>query len=72
MKISMPSLKVDLAVKEIQIRNGKPVIVSRMGVYEATAEPTRDDVLNTLRSLLKPRVLASFAKLIFSRHKGEG
>lgn len=67
MKISMPSLKVDLAVREIQIRDGRPVIVSRMGVYEATAEPTREDVLHVLRSLLRPAILLGFAKLILRR-----
>jgi hypothetical protein len=65
MKISMPSLKVDLAVSDIQIRNGKPVIVSRMGVYEATAEPTREDVRAVLRCLLRPSVIVALARLAF-------
>lgn len=71
MKISAPSLKLDLAVTEIVVRDGEPVVMCRVGVYDATAKLDGKDVVAALRSLMKPAVLFSIVRLAL-RGKGRG
>jgi hypothetical protein len=62
-KISAPSLKLDLAVTQIVVRDGEPVVLCRVGVYDATAKLDGDDVVAALRSLMKPRVVFAILRL---------
>lgn len=63
MKISAPSLKLDLAVTQIVVRDGEPVVLCRVGVYDATAKLDGDDVVAALRSVMRPSVLFAILRL---------
>ena len=67
MKISAPSLKLDLAITEIIVREGEPVVKCRVGVYDATAKLDSNDVVAALRSLMKPTVLMAIVRLALRR-----
>lgn len=67
MKISAPSLKLDLAVTEIVVRDGEPVVMCRVGVYDATAKLDGSDVLAALRSLVRPKVFFAILRLAIRR-----
>lgn len=67
MKISAPSLKLDLAVKDIVVRDGEPVVLCRVGVYETVARLDGADVRAALRAMLRPRVVLSILKLALRR-----
>lgn len=67
MKITAPALKLDMTLADVVLREGRPVIVCRMGVYDATTELSKEDVGAFLKCLLRPRVLLAFAKLALSR-----
>lgn len=67
MKISAPSLKLDLAVKDIVVRDGEPVVLCRVGVYETVARLDGADVRAALRAMLRPRVVFSILKLALRR-----
>jgi len=71
MKISAPSLKLDLAVTEIIVRDGEPVVMCRVGVYDATARLDGADIVAALRSLMKPGVLFAILRLAL-RGKARG
>lgn len=65
MKISAPSLKLDLAIQDIEVRGGEPVVLCRVGVYETVARLDGTDVRAALRALLKPAVVMAILKLAF-------
>lgn len=67
MKISAPSLKLDLAVTEIVVREKKPVVLCRVGAYDATAELTRSDIMAFLKALLRPKVLVALVRMLLGR-----
>jgi hypothetical protein len=67
MKISAPSLKLDMALQNIVVKDGRPIIVSRIGVYEATTDLSREDVIAILKCLVRPSVLPAFIRLTFGR-----
>lgn len=67
MKISAPSLKLDLSVTEIVVRDGKPIVLCRVGAYDATAELNRNDILAFLKALLRPKVVATIARMLVAR-----
>jgi len=71
MKISAPSLKLDLAVTEIVVRDGEPIVLCRVGVYDATAKLDGNDVVAALRSLLKPSVLFAIGRLALRGRRRE-
>ncbi|QKR99872.1 hypothetical protein F9288_09650 [Sphingomonas sp. CL5.1] len=66
MKISAPSLKLDMALHDVVVKDGRPVIVCRMGVYEATTDLSRDDVIAMLKCLARPSIFAAFMRLVLS------
>lgn len=63
MKISAPSLKLDLAIQDIEVREGEPVVLCRVGVYETIARLDGADVRAALRAMLKPAVILAILKL---------
>lgn len=69
MKISAPSLKLDMVLSHVEVKHGLPVIVCKVGVYEAVTDLSRDDVRVLLRNLARPRVLGAFLRLAFRRDK---
>jgi hypothetical protein len=69
MRIKAPSLKLDMELEKIVVIEGVPVLVSKVGVYEATAIMSKSDIRIVLRHLLKPRVLFSFLRLAMAQAK---
>jgi galactitol-specific phosphotransferase system IIB component len=67
MKIKAPSLRLDMELQKIVMKDGQPVVISKVGVYEATAVMSKADVLVVMRHLLKPHILLGFLRLTFSR-----
>lgn len=67
MKISAPALKLEMKLSDVRIKDGRPVIVCRMGAYDATTELSQADVLTLLRTLARPSVLLSFIRLTLGR-----
>lgn len=67
MKISAPSLKLDLAIRDIEVREGEPVVLCRVGVYETIARLDGADVRAALRAMLKPSVVLAILKLALRR-----
>ncbi|MFT3722934.1 MAG: hypothetical protein QM773_05035 [Hyphomonadaceae bacterium] len=69
MKIIAPALKLDMVLSDVVLREGRPVIVCRMGVYDATTELSKEDVGVFLKCMLRPSVFLAFAKITLSRSK---
>lgn len=69
MKITAPALKLDMTLSDVVLREGRPVIVCRMGVYDATTELSKEDVGVFLKCLLRPKVFLAFAKIALGRTK---
>lgn len=67
MKISAPSLKLDLAVTEIVVRDGKPVVLCRVGAYDATAILSRNDVIAFVKALFRPKVLWVLVRMLVGK-----
>jgi hypothetical protein len=67
MKIKAPSLKLDMDLQSIVMKDGAPVLISKIGVYEATAVMSKADVLVVLRHVVKPRIFMGFLRLALSR-----
>lgn len=67
MKIVAPSLKLNMELQDVEIREGKPVIVCRVGVYDATADLSTQDTRAIFKCLLRPRTLLAFIKLLIGR-----
>ena len=69
MRINAPALKLDMVLSDVVVRNARPVIVCRMGAYDATTELSPEDIGRILKCLLRPKVLMSFARLWLSKTK---
>jgi hypothetical protein len=69
MKISAPALKLDVVLSDVVVREGRPVIVCRMGAYDATTELSHEDIARILKCLLRPKVLMAFARLWLAKAK---
>lgn len=66
MKIAAPALKLEMALESVELREGRPVIVCRMGVYDATTELSREDLRTFMACLMKPSIFFAFCRVIFS------
>lgn len=67
MRIHAPALKLDMSLSDIVLRDGKPVIVCRMGTYDATTELSKEDIGVFLKCMVRPSVFMAFARVLFSR-----
>ena len=67
MKISAPSLKLDLSIRDVEVRDGEPVVLCRIGVYETVARLDGTDVRAAMRALLRPRVILAMIRLALRR-----
>ena len=67
MKVVAPGLTLDMILSDIAIRNQRPVIVCRVGAYDATTELAREDLATFIRCMLRPRVLLAFTRLLLSK-----
>lgn len=69
MRINAPSLKLDMVLRGVEIREQRPVIMCQIGSYSATTELSREDMRSFVRSMLRPRIALAFAKVFFSKPK---
>ena len=69
MKVVAPGLTLDMILSDIAIRDQRPVIVCRVGAYDATTELAREDLATFLRCMLRPRVLLAFTRLLLSKRR---
>lgn len=67
MRINAPSMKLDMLLCGVEIREQRPIITCRIGSYNATTELSREDMRNFVRSLLRPKVAWAFAKVFFGK-----
>jgi hypothetical protein len=58
-----------MILSDIAIRDQRPVIVCRVGAYDATTELAREDLATFLRCMLRPRVLLAFTRLLLSKRR---
>jgi len=65
MKISAPALKLDMVLSDVEVRDGAPVIICRMGAYNATTVLSKEDLAVLLRCVLRPKVFLAFARTLF-------
>jgi hypothetical protein len=68
-KVIAPGLKLDMILSDIALRNERPVIVCRVGAYDATTELSREDIATFLRCVLRPRVLLAFIRMLLSKRQ---
>jgi hypothetical protein len=66
MKIQAPGLNLDMALQSVIVKNDRPVVVCRVGAYDATAMLTQNDVRIFLRQLLRPSILWAVVRLAIS------
>lgn len=64
MKISAPALKLDMVLSDVEVRDGAPVIICRMGAYNATTVLSKADMAVFLRCMLRPKVFLAFARIL--------
>jgi hypothetical protein len=69
MRIVAPSLKLNMDLRDVQIKEDKPVIICRVGVYDATTDLSPEDLRTFLKCLCRPRILIAFLKLAFGKSK---
>lgn len=69
MRINAPSLKLDMVLTDVELREDRPMIICRIGSYNATTELSRDDIRSFVRCMLRPKVALAFAKIAFSKAK---
>ena len=69
MKIIAPGLKLDMILSDIVLRDERPVIICRMGAYDATTELSREDIITFLKCMLRPKMFFAVARLLLLRSK---
>jgi len=69
-KISAPGLKLDMILSDIVLRDARPVVVCRMGAYDATTELSREDIATFMRCMLRPRTFLAVVRLLLSKPRG--
>jgi hypothetical protein len=68
-KITAPGLKLDMILSDIVLRDERPVIICRMGAYDATTELSREDIITFLRCMLRPKMFLAVARLLRSKRR---